>query len=158
MALLPTVLPALALGAAAQVGFGVWLAWRAGADDAGAAPLSLSNPFDFKSVLKFFALLAVIMALANGAAAWAGSAGAYVLAAISGILDVDAISLSMARLAPDRLTAMSAIIAILIAVAVNSIAKVVLATSAGGWAFGRLLLPALCASLLAGATGLWLAL
>jgi uncharacterized membrane protein (DUF4010 family) len=157
-ALLPTVLPALALGAAAQLGFGLWLAWRAGADDERAEPLLLSNPFDLKSVLQFGALLALIMALANGVAAWAGSAGAYVLAAVSGVLDVDAISLSMARLAPDRLTAMSAVIAILIAVAVNSIAKVALATSAGGWAFGRLLLPALCASLLAGAAGLWLTL
>lgn len=156
-ALLPAVLPALLLGAAAQAGFGAWLAWRANADDEATAPLSLSNPFDLKSVLQFGALLAVIMALANGVAAWAGSAGAYVLAAVSGILDVDAISLSMARLAPDRLAAMSAVIAILIAVAVNSSAKVVLATSAGGWAFGRLLLPALGASLLAGGLGLWLA-
>ena len=156
-ALLPAVLPALVLGAAAQAGFGAWLAWRADAGNEAAAPLSLSNPFDLKSVLQFGALLAVIMALANGAAAWAGSAGAYVLAAVSGILDVDAISLSMARLAPDRLTAMSAVIAILIAVAVNSIAKVVLATSAGGWTFGRMLLPALGASLLAGGLGLWLA-
>lgn len=156
-ALLPAVLPALVLGAAAQAGFGAWYAWRADTGNEAAAPLSLSNPFDLKSVLQFGALLAVIMALANGAAAWAGSAGAYVLAAASGILDVDAISLSMARLAPDRLTAMSAVIAILIAVAVNSAAKVVLATSAGGWAFGRLLLPALGASLLAGGLGLWLA-
>ncbi len=155
--LLSAVLPALVLGAAAQAGFGAWYAWRADVGNEAAAPLSLSNPFDLKSVLQFGALLAVIMALANGVAAWAGSAGAYVLAAASGILDVDAISLSMARLAPDRLTAMSAVIAILIAVAVNSAAKVVLATSAGGWAFGRLLLPALGASLLAGGLGLWLA-
>lgn len=156
-ALLPTIAPALALGALTQAGFGALLAWRAGADEGAAAPLALSNPFDLSSVLQFGALLAVIMALANGVAAWAGSAGAYVLAAASGILDVDAISLSMARLAPDRLAAISAVIAILIAVAVNSTSKVVLATSAGGWAFSRMLAPVLGATLLAGAAGLWLA-
>ncbi len=155
-ALLATIAPALALGALTQAGFGALLAWRVGAQQETGDPLALRNPFDFGAVLQFGALLAVIMALANGAAVWAGSAGAYVLAAISGILDVDAISLSMARLAPDRLAATSAVIAILIAVAVNSISKVVLAWSGGGWMFGRLLVPALGATLLAGAAGLWI--
>jgi uncharacterized membrane protein (DUF4010 family) len=108
-------------------------------------------------VLTFGALLAVIMALAKGAAVWAGSAGAYVLAAISGIVDVDAISLSMARLAPERLDATSAIIAILIAVAVNSTAKVAIASSIGGTAYARLLVPVLGATLVAGAAGIWFA-
>ena len=90
--------------------------------------------------------------------AGAGSAGAYALAAISGILDVDAISLSMARLAPERLDATTAIIAILIAVAVNSIAKVAIASSIGGSAYARLLVPVLGATVAAGAAGLWLAM
>ncbi|MFN3624048.1 MAG: MgtC/SapB family protein [Hyphomicrobium sp.] len=157
-ALLASIGPALVLGALTQAGFGGLLAWRAGAQEETAAPLSLRNPVEFGAVLQFGALLAVIMALARGAAAWAGSAGAYVLAALSGVMDVDAISLSMARLAPDQLSIASAVIAILIAVAVNSAAKVVLATSAGGWAFGRLLVPVLGATLLAGAAGLWLAI
>jgi uncharacterized membrane protein (DUF4010 family) len=106
-------------------------------------------------VLQFGALLAVIMVLAKGAEVWAGSAGAYALAAVSGVLDVDAISLSMARLAPDGLDATSAVIAILIAVAVNSISKVGLAWSAGGQTYGKLLVPGLAATLFAGAVGLW---
>lgn len=150
--------PALVLGALAQVGFAAWGAWRAENAVQETEQLSVKNPLDLGTVLKFGAFLAVVMALANGAAAWAGPMGAYVLAAISGILDVDAISLSMARLAPDRLAAASAVIAILIAVAVNSISKVVLASSVGGWAFARLLVPALIATLFSGATGLWLAL
>lgn len=157
-ALLTTIAPALVLGALTQAGFGAFLAWRSGNEAQNAAPLSLNNPLDLRPVLQFGALLAVVMALANGAAAWAGSAGAYVLAALSGILNVDAISLSMARLAPDRLAASSAVIAILIAVGVNSIAKVALASSAGGWTFARLLVPALAATLLSGAAGVWLTL
>ena len=71
-------------------------------------PLALKNPFDLSVVLEFGALLAIIMALAKGVAAWAGSEGAYALAAVSGLLDVDAISLSLARLAPGGLDARSA--------------------------------------------------
>jgi uncharacterized membrane protein (DUF4010 family) len=157
-ALVPSLAPALVVGALAQAGFGVLLAKRAGDNADGDAALKLKNPLDLPAVLTFGALLAVIMALANGLAVWAGSAGAYALAAVSGIVDVDAISLSMARLAPERLDATSAIIAILIAVAVNSVAKVVLASSTAGMAFARLLVPVLAATLIAGATGFWFAL
>jgi uncharacterized membrane protein (DUF4010 family) len=155
LALVPYLAPALGLGALTQAGFGLLLARRAGDDPEEDAPLKLKNPLDLPAVLTFGALLAVIMALANGIAVWAGSAGAYALAAISGIVDVDAISLSMARLAPERLDATSAIIAILIAVAVNSVAKVVLASSTAGMAFARLLVPVLAATLIAGAAGFW---
>ena len=86
-----------------------------------------------------------------------GLCGTFALAAISGTVDVDAISLSMARLAPDRLAATTAVIAILIAVAVNSIAKVAIASSTGGMAFARLLVPVLGVTLLAGGVGLWIA-
>jgi uncharacterized membrane protein (DUF4010 family) len=157
-ALVPSLAPALVVGALAQAGFGVLLAKRAGDNADGDAALKLKNPLDLPAVLTFGALLAVIMALANGLAVWAGSAGAYALAAASGIVDVDAISLSMARLTPKRLDATSAIIAILIAVAVNSVAKVVLASSTAGMAFARLLVPVLAATLIAGATGFWFAL
>jgi uncharacterized membrane protein (DUF4010 family) len=157
-ALVPSLAPALVVGALAQAGFGVLLAKRASDNADGDAALKLKNPLDLPAVLTFGALLAVIMALANGLAVWAGSAGAYALAAASGIVDVDAISLSMARLTPKRLDATSAIIAILIAVAVNSVAKVVLASSTAGMAFARLLVPVLAATLIAGATGFWFAL
>jgi uncharacterized membrane protein (DUF4010 family) len=155
--LVPLLAPALALAGLTQAGVGALIAWRAGANAAEGEPLNLRNPFDLASVLQFGALLAVVMALANAAAALFGSAGAYALAAISGVMDVDAISLSVARLAPGKLEATSAVIAILIAAAVNSIAKVALAASAGGWSFARLLVPVLAASLLAGGAGLWLA-
>lgn len=157
-ALVPSLAPALVVGALAQAGFGVLLAKRAGDNADGDAALKLKNPLDLPAVLTFGALLAVIMALANGLAVWAGSAGAYALAAVSGIVDVDAISLSMARLAPERLDATSAVIAILIAVAVNSVSKVVLASSTAGMAFARLLVPVLAATIIAGATGFWFAL
>ena len=157
IALLPSLALPLILGALAQAGLGVAIAWRASGAGESAESLALTNPLDLMVVLQFGALLAIIMALANGIAGWASSAGTFALAAISGIVDVDAISLSMARLAPERLAAATAVIAILIAVAVNSIAKVAIASSTGGMAFARLLVPVLGATLLAGGGGLWIA-
>jgi uncharacterized membrane protein (DUF4010 family) len=157
-ALLPRLAPPLILGALCQAGFGVVLARRAGSEGDGPEPLTLKNPLDLAAVLQFGALLAVIMALANGIATWAGSPGAFALAAVSGTVDADAISLSMARLVPGRLNVTSAVTAILIAVATNSISKVVLASITAGRDFAKLLAPALAATLCAGAVGLWIAL
>jgi uncharacterized membrane protein (DUF4010 family) len=121
-------------------------------------PLALKNPFDLNVVLEFGAILAIIMALTKGVAAWAGSEGTYALAAVSGLLDVDAISLSLARLAPGGLDARSAGVAILVAVTANSAAKVVLGSTAGGIGLGKLLGSGLAAAFAAGAVGLVIAL
>jgi uncharacterized membrane protein (DUF4010 family) len=146
---LPLLLAVAAQGAAAGV-LGKWR--RDDAELAGA--LELRNPFELRVVLEFGALLALIMALATGLAAWAGSKGAYALAAVSGIVDVDAVSMSLARLAPHGLSADNAALAILVAVAVNSATKVVLGSTAGGMRLGKLLGIGLAAAFVAGAIGL----
>ncbi len=148
----------LVLAALAQAGVAGALGNWARNDGPVEPPLALKNPFDLGVVLEFGALLALIMALAKGLAAWAGSKGAYALAAVSGIVDVDAISLSMARLTPGSLNADSAAIAILIAVAVNSLCKGVLATTAGGFRLVNHLAWGLSAAFVAGALGLWVTL
>src|SRR4029079_8627111 len=57
-------------------------------------PVTVQNPFELRFVLEFGALLAIIMAAARLLSGWAGSYGAIVLAAVSGLVDVDAISIS----------------------------------------------------------------
>jgi uncharacterized membrane protein (DUF4010 family) len=57
-------------------------------------------------------------------------------AAVAGIGDVDAITLSMTQVAGDAVSPQGAAIAILVAVAANSASKTVLATAAGGRRFG----------------------
>jgi len=157
-ALLELLVPPLIMAVLAQAAVAAALRNWLRNDEQVAEPLALKNPFDLSVVLEFGALLAIIMALSKELAAWAGSKGAFALAAVSGIVDVDAISLSMARLAPEGLDARSAAIAILVAVTANSAAKVVLATTAGGAALGKLLGWALAAALAAGGVGLWIAL
>jgi uncharacterized membrane protein (DUF4010 family) len=106
------------------------------------------------SVLKFGALLTAIMILAHFATQYAGDAGVYLLSAFSGIADVDAITLSMARLGGGELSLDVATRAILIVVAVNTLSKAALGWLTGGAAFGARMAVVGLAALLAGAASL----
>lgn len=123
----PFVAAAIALVAAALL-----LLRRAIAGEASDQGFEPENPLDLRAVLSFGLLLTIISILAQLATRAAGSAGAYGLAALSGVADVDAITLSMARLDRAALSAQEAAVAIGIAVAVNTISKAALSWWIGG--------------------------
>ncbi len=116
--------------------------------------LALSNPFELSTVLKFGALLTVVGVLAKGATKVAGDFGAYAVAALSGIADVDAITLAMARLGAGELGPDAAAIAIALAVGVNTCAKAALGWVTGGYDAGWRLAAASGLAILAGIAGL----
>lgn len=99
----------------------------------------LKNPFELGTALKLAALIAVIGLIANIVVAQLGSSGMYAVSALSGIADVDAITLSVARMSDAQLALDAAGIAVLIAVASNSISKTVMAAWLGGRGFGALI-------------------
>lgn len=99
-------------------------------------PVTSANPLDLPAVLKFGALLAAVMILSKVLTQVAGSSGAYALALVSGLADVDAISLSMARHGAREIGAHAAALAVLIAVLSNTVAKVGIAWVLGGAAMG----------------------
>jgi uncharacterized membrane protein (DUF4010 family) len=97
----------------------------------------LSNPFSLPQVLRFGAILTVVVVAVELAQRFLGEPGLLGVAALSGLADVDAITLTLARNA----TAPSvAIDAILITVAVNTVAKTIYAWYAGGFRLGRILI------------------
>jgi uncharacterized membrane protein (DUF4010 family) len=153
-ALLRWLAPPLFLAAAAlaaQAAFNLRAVGRAALDQ----PLALKNPFELWTVLKFGAFLALVMVAAKALTAWAGEAGAYTLAAFSGLADVDAVTLTMSRLCGGgALGEQSAATAILVAAAVNTVVKVGLGWFAGGRGPGLGLALGAGLSLAAGALGL----
>jgi uncharacterized membrane protein (DUF4010 family) len=152
--LLPTLGPAVVV----QVLFaGILLRWRPNGERTMAEPLQLTNPLDLTVVLGFGALLAAIMVLAKALTLWTGTTAVMALAAASGLADVDAITLSMARLGRGDLPAQTAALAMLLALGVNSVSKTVLATVAGGRAIGALVATGTALAIAAGLAGLWLA-
>jgi uncharacterized membrane protein (DUF4010 family) len=121
----------LMLAAVALVGF-AYLSLRQHFGDTMSSPIKVDSPFELGSVLKFGLFLAVIMVLAKGFTLWAGDKGAYALAAVSGITDVDAVTLSLSRMGGNDLPMQTAAHAILLTAVVNSLAKAAWAWTAGG--------------------------
>jgi uncharacterized membrane protein (DUF4010 family) len=139
------------LGGMLLVGFGgAMLWWRYGIrlqnKDMDVEPV-LKNPLELTAALRFGLLLVSIMVFARAIQHVAGDAGIYALAAISGLADVDALSLSLAKMAADAQVASSvATEAIVLAILVNTMVKAALAYVIGGKALGlrvaSVLLPA----------------
>lgn len=100
--------------------------------------LQLKNPFELAAALKLAALIAVIMVAAKGLSAVAGTSGVFMLAAASGVVDVDALTLSVARLAGGQIAIRDAVAAILLAASVNTAAKAAMAAYLGGRKVGRI--------------------
>jgi uncharacterized membrane protein (DUF4010 family) len=83
----------------------------------------LRNPVELGQALQFGLLLALIILATHAARAWLGEAGIYLLAIVSGIADVDAITISMSRLGLGEVSIRSAAIAVLAATMVNTLTK-----------------------------------
>jgi uncharacterized membrane protein (DUF4010 family) len=100
-------------------------------------PLALKDPFELGLMLRFCALLTGIMVMAKLLAH--AQSGLFALGGISGLLDVDPITLSMARAAGNDIAAPLAARIILVAAASNGLAKAVLGHAFGGWRLGLML-------------------
>ncbi len=129
--------PALAACAVTLIG-SAFLLWAGQAGGSQSSRLELRNPFDLGTVLKLAGLIGVIMLVAKLLTDKAGTAGLYLLAAASGIADVDALTLSMARFAGGQVGLLEAGTAILIAASVNTVSKSAMAASIGGTRLGLL--------------------
>ncbi|MFD2263077.1 MgtC/SapB family protein [Lacibacterium aquatile] len=123
---------------------------------AGSAPnLEIKNPFEFKMALKLCAIITVLLAAAKIAQRYLGESGLLGLALISGLADVDALTLSLARMAGNEVTPTMAAGGIGLAVASNSISKAVLTTAIGGKAVGLWVAAGTVVIIAAGAAGYW---
>ena len=134
--ILPTMLPVMAAGLAAALPI-AWMKWRKNAGGEAMENPELTNPTDLPVALGFGAAYAVILV----AAAWlndlAGVAGVYAVALVSGLTDVDAISLSSFRLFGDaHVTAPGAVMAIVVALCSNIVVKATIVFVAGGTSLG----------------------
>jgi uncharacterized membrane protein (DUF4010 family) len=131
-----TLLPILAVILAGGA-LGVILLWRQ-EEDGGKSGPPLESSFSLRLPLQFGAFLGLVMLLADGALVWLGTHGLYLVAAIAGLTDVDAITLSVAGDISQGLDLKIASSAVLIAALVNTVVKALIVTVAGGAAMARL--------------------
>jgi uncharacterized membrane protein (DUF4010 family) len=95
--------------------------------------VSLKNPFSLVSAIKFGLLFAAVLLLMAIVEQRFPAGGTYVVAALAGTSDVDAISLSMATLAQSGQASLgTAALSILIAVISNTLVKCGISSGLGG--------------------------
>jgi len=95
--LLPALLPVLGGGLIAGL-LGTALLWRGLRSDGELPDLELNNPTEIRTALGFGLLYAAVLFAAAWLSDYAGSQGLYTVALVSGLTDVDAITLSSLRL------------------------------------------------------------
>lgn len=119
--------------------------------------VSLSNPFELSSAVRFGLLFAAVLLGTKAAQLYAGASGMYFTAAVAGVTDVDAITLSTASFAKDGLDPRVASTTILVGATANTMAKATIAAILGGWPLARCVFVAYAAMLIAAmAAGAWL--
>lgn len=148
-------LAAAALIAAAHAAFGFLRASKPGKTSKGSPPAEFKNPFSFWPVVGFAVFLGAVMLAGRYIGDTFGAQGALIGAAGLGLADVDAVSVTMARLSPSPLSGFAASAAILVAVLTNMISKLAIAASVGRGAFAVQVAGVTVVCLLAGAAALW---
>lgn len=144
----PRVLPevAIVLGAAAAAGTlgaaGFW--WHTLRERADLPVPEIKNPTEIRAALTFGALYGIVLLASAWLSDVAGTRGLYAVALVSGLTDVDALTLSALRLfGIGGISSLQAATAIGIAVGANLAFKLGLVASLGGRALARqVMLPA----------------
>lgn len=114
------------------------------------AELPLKKPLDLKSALVFGALYMVILLAVSYANENLGNSGILISSAIAGISDIDAITISVAKLTGNPLSINLAGMAILIASVSNTLVKLGIGFYAGGHPLRKHLIRGYGAGILAG--------
>jgi uncharacterized membrane protein (DUF4010 family) len=147
---------AMGLASVAAVGF-LYMRHRraqaAGSDQSKHAPadIAITTPFSLTQAVKFGLLYAAILLLVKIIANLQLREGLYLVAALAGLTDVDAITLSISQYARDGGAVQIATISIIIASLSNTFVKAAMSAFIGGADYRR---PIVVATALIGAAGL----
>lgn len=141
-------LPVILITAA---GFGAaFLIFKIKKGKADSESLALKNPLDLATALKFALFFAGIQWLVKFCSEEFGDRGTYLAGAISGITDVDAITLSMAKMAQGGEQSVLAINTILLAALSNTLVKFIIVMTVGSVQLRKTAFIGFCAIFLTG--------
>lgn len=132
-----------------------WLWFRSDKIANDGADIQLSNPLQLLTAIKFGALLALILVLSAALKEWYGDRGIYLLAMFSGLMDVDAITVSLSDMAKSELSEATAAMGIVLAVITNTLVKAGLFISIVGFKRSVMLLWMLLVISTGGILSMW---
>lgn len=132
----------LTLSGVAGLAYGAFLYFKQHSSEKG--NLNLTNPLDLRSAIRFGLLFVVVLLLSRTAQLYFGETGILISSLVSGLADVDAITLSVSELSRSGgLDLQIASRAILIAAAANTITKGSMVMIGGARQLRRVVLPGL---------------
>ncbi|MBI5751459.1 MAG: MgtC/SapB family protein [Hydrogenophilales bacterium] len=154
--LLARLLPVL--GAGFALGLAVTLyQWRRQHAHGALLMPDMKNPTELRAALSFGLLYAIVLLAASWLSDYAGEKGLYAVALVSGLTDVDPITLSTLRLLDlGQVVQVQAVTAIMLALLANLIFKLGLVFSIGGRALGVACIPTLAAVAVGSGVALYL--
>jgi uncharacterized membrane protein (DUF4010 family) len=141
---LPLLIAAFVLGA-----YAAFLYFRHKGD--GSQEVELINPFELRPALTFGAIYAVSLLVARAAQIYFGEIGVYVSSILTGLADVNAVTLSMAELSrqPDGVELHIAAEAVVLAALSNTVVRTVMVYVIGASALRRYMLPSALLAIIA---------
>ena len=150
-------IPMAVMGLASLAGVAVlyWLHRRAKDDSGGgSADIAITTPFSLTQAAKFGLLYAVILLVVKIVGDLNREEGLYLVAALAGLTDVDAITLSMTQYARGGGAMPVVVAAIVIAALANTFVKAGIAATIGGAEFRKPILAATALLAVAGAASI----
>ena len=114
------------------------------ARNSGSDAVRSGGVFSLKTALAFGTILAVIVVMAADLQARFGSAGVLLAAMLAGLVDTHAAAISVATLvASGKITPQEAVVPILSALTSNTLSKIIMSATSGGWPFALRVVPGL---------------
>ena len=139
----------VALAGLAALAYAAYLYFAPHEDDE--EDVEIKNPFELRPAITFGLLFGLILLVARAAQLYLGDTGVYISSFISGLADVDAITLSMAELSNSgEVGVNTAARAIVIAILANTLVKGGIVLTSGSTPIKRALLPGFILILVAG--------
>jgi uncharacterized membrane protein (DUF4010 family) len=136
----PSLLPRVVVPLGAMTGIGILIAgvvyWQSTREPV--VETDLKNPFRLRPALFFGAVFAIVLLVSQSANSWFGDSGIYATAFLSGLADVDAITLTLSALEADgEISPSVATTGIVIGAIANTLMKAGLAWLLGTVKLGR---------------------
>jgi uncharacterized membrane protein (DUF4010 family) len=111
----------------------------------------ITNPLKLSTAMKFGLLFAIVLVMVEYAQTFFGSSGVYLASFLTGLTDVDAITLSISRLAENaQLSYDVAEVAVMIAALMNTISKGVISYFSGSPELRSIVIKAFVLMIIAG--------
>jgi uncharacterized membrane protein (DUF4010 family) len=151
---LPLLLPMLGMFTVMLAGAAFFWRQHRGVETIEEFPVT--RPLEIAMAIKFGLLLVGIILLAKGLQLWLGETGVYLLGVLSGVVDVDAVTLSLARMSRFDLADDVAVRGIVLAAMTNTAVKAALVFIIGGREPGWRVAGVTLLTLVAGGSLVWL--